>query len=113
MGRGATWVTTGSCTADSGGERLALDRPVHVDPALTGVLADGQETVAVAGWRNGGPRPAEVSISCRSADSTVDHFVAVPSGTARLESVPWFQPWGWVALGLAGAATAAVGARRR
>ena len=111
--RGIAGTTTGSCTAESDGARLPLDWPVHIDPSLTGVLADRQETVPIAGWPNDRPRPAAVRIACRSADSGVDHFVAVPSGTARLESHPWFQPWGWLVLGVAGAAITAAGARRR
>lgn len=109
---GTAGTTTGTCTADSATQKIRLAWPVHIERSLTGVLSAGQETVAIAGWTNRSPAPVTVRISCRSSDSGVEHFVAVPTTSARLESPPWFQPWGWLALGVLGAATAAVGALR-
>jgi hypothetical protein len=91
--RGTAGTTTGSCSATSAGMKVTLGWPVHINRALTGVLADGQETVAIAGWTNRQGSAATVQISCMSADSTVDHFVAVPTRTGIVQQDPWFQPW--------------------
>lgn len=107
---GIAGTTTGSCTAEPPAVRL--DRPVHINRSLTGVLGDGRQSVAIAGWTNHTGTPANVTIRCDSRDSGVEHFVAVPTSTAVVETDPWFQPWGWLALAAAGAALIAVGATR-
>lgn len=76
------------------------------------MLEDGQETVAIAGWTSKFDQAARVEIRCTTADSTVDHYVAVPTRTAVVTSTPWFQPWAWVALAIVGAALIVAGARR-
>lgn len=110
--RGIAGTTTGTCAADADGSRLRLDWPVLLDFSVTGPLAESREAVAVDGWRNDGSSPRRVSISCDSADSGVEYFVAVPSTRAALPATPWFQPWGWVALGTLGALIVAAGAVR-
>ncbi len=109
---GIAGTTTGTCTAARHGRPLTLGNPVRIDRSLTGVLAGGQETVAVAGWTNTTGRSAEVEVRCATTDSTVDHYVAVPTRTAVVVHAPWFQPWAWVAIGVAGMALIATGARR-
>lgn len=109
---GSAGTTTGTCSATSAGRTIELGSPVQIERSLTGVLQNGQETVAVAGWTNTGPADAVVEISCRSRDSTVEHFVAVPTQTGVVEHRPWFQPWAWVALAAAGAVLTAVGMPR-
>ena len=99
---GTAGTTTGSCTATDADGPLTLGWPVHVNRSLNGVLTGDQETVAIAGWTNRNSAPATVRIRCDSGDSTVDHFVAVPTRTAVVASGRWFQPWGWVGLGLLG-----------
>lgn len=111
--RGIAGTTTGTCAASTDGHPLPLGWPVHVNRSLTGILTDGQETVAVAGWTNHSASPVTVQITCDSRDSTVEHFVAVPSRTAALETRPWFQPWGWAGLGAFGVAVALAGLLRR
>ena len=111
--RGTAGTTTGTCAATSDGHRLDLGWPVHVNPSLTGILSPGQEVVAIAGWTNRSDGPARVDITCTTQDSTVDHFVAVPSRTAALETAHWFQPWGWVGLGILGLTVAGVGMATR
>ena len=65
-----------------------------------GILKDGQQTVPVAGWTNHANHAVPVrDLHCQTTDSTVTHFVAVPSRTAVIPNDPWFQPWGWLALG--------------
>jgi hypothetical protein len=109
---GIAGTTTGDCTAVRDGRPLELGRPVHINRALTGVLADGQETVAVAGWTNATDIPVRVEVRCTTSDSTVDHYVAVPTRTAVVAHDPWFQPWGWVAIGVIGLAVIVTGVRR-
>lgn len=101
--RGIAGTTTGTCAARSGAGPLALDQPVLLDFSVAGPLAGEREAVAIAGWHNAGERAVSVDITCATGDSTVDGFVAVPSRTAGFPKDPWFQPWGWVALGGAGA----------
>lgn len=109
---GIAGTTGGSCQASSDGRPIGLGWPVQIDRSLTGVLTDGQETVAIAGWTNPADTTASVEIRCNSSDSTVQHFVAVPAGTAVVTQEPWFQPWGWVVLAGAGAALIAAGVGR-
>lgn len=106
---GTAGTTTGTCYATSAGRTLELASPIQIERSLTGILQPGQQTVAIAGWTNDGPVDKSVEISCRTRDSTVDYFIAVPTRTAVPNRDPWFQPWGWVALGAAGAALAATG----
>ncbi len=110
--RSIAGTTTGDCTAASGGRPVALGWPVLLDFSVTGLLSGNQEAVAISGWTNTGPAAARVDIRCDTADSTVEGFVALPSSTAVIPRDPWFQPWGWVALGVAGAALAAAGVVR-
>lgn len=107
--RGIAGTTTGTCTARSGTGSVPLDQPVLLDFSVTGRLAGDREAVAVAGWRNAGEEDLSVDISCDTRDSTVQGFVAVPSRTAAFPKDPWFQPWGWVALGGAGAMLTTLG----
>lgn len=109
---GGAGTTTGTCSATSAGQIIELGSPVQIERSLTGILKNGQETVAVAGWPNRGPSDAVVEISCRSSDSTVEHFVAVPTHTGVVEHRPWFQPWAWVALAATGAVLTVVGMAR-
>lgn len=109
---GAAGTTGGSCAATAGGRPLPLGWPVLVNRSLDGVLKDGQETVAIAGWTNRTGSAVSVAITCNTNDSTVTHFVAVPSRTAVITTKPWFQPWGWVALGAMGAVLTALGVLR-
>lgn len=113
--RGFAGTTSGSCKATSSGGPIGLRWPVLLDYSVDARLTGGLEAVATAGWTNHGRTTADVAISCTTIDSTVRYFVAVPSGTARLADRPWFQPWGWVTLGAAGAAliVAGVTASRR
>lgn len=110
--RSIAGTTTGDCTADAGGRPLILGWPVLLDFSVTGLLTGNQEAVAIDGWTNTGTSPQTVQISCDTDDSTVEGFVAVPSATAVIPRDPWFQPWGWVALGVAGAALTASGVYR-
>ncbi len=110
---GIAGTTGGACTAvGDDGARVDLDWPVLIDRSLTGVLADGQESVAIAGWSNPTDHDVRVEIRCNSADSTVDHFVAMPTRTGRIAHAPWFQPWLWITLAVLGVAFVATGARR-
>lgn len=110
--RGIAGTTTGTCTARSGTGSVPLDQPVLLDFSVTGRLAGDREAVAVAGWRNAGEKDLSVDISCDTRDSTVQGFVAVPSRTAAFPKDPWFQPWGWVALGGAGVMLTTLGVAR-
>ena len=110
--RGIAGTTTGTCTARSGTGSVPLDQPVLLDFSVTGRLAGDREAVAVAGWRNAGEEDLSVDISCDTRDSTVQGFVAVPSRTAAFPKDPWFQPWGWVALGGAGVMLTTLGVVR-
>lgn len=109
---GIAGTTGGSCTAARGSAPVDLGWPVQIDRSLTGVLDDGQETVAIAGWTNTTGEPATISIRCTTADSGVDHYVAVPTRTAVVTTDPWFQPWAWVGLALVGVVLIAAGAQR-
>ncbi|MGV0991362.1 MAG: hypothetical protein ACOYB7_03825 [Mycobacterium sp.] len=106
---GSAGTTTGTCSATSAGRTIELGSPVQIERSLTGILKPGQETVAVAGWTNNGSADARVEISCQSSDSGVDHFVAVPTRTGVVDHNPWFQPWAWVALAVAGGAVMGAG----
>lgn len=109
---GIAGTTGGACTATGDdAARVDLGWPVLIDRSLTGVLADGQQTVPIAGWTNPTDHDVRVAIRCSSQDSTVDHFVAMPTRTGRLAHDPWFQPWLWVALAVAGVAVIATGAQ--
>lgn len=110
--RGIAGTTTGDCSATSAGAPVDLNWPVLLDFSVTGLLAGEREAVAVAGWRNGGDTVTTIQITCDTRDSTVDGFVALASRTAQLPREPWFQPWGWVALGALGAALAGAGVIR-
>lgn len=99
---GIAGTTAGSCTATSNGHPLRLGWPVHINRSLTGVLKSGQQTVAIAGWTNATDAAVRVELLCNTADSTVTHYVAVPSSTAVIGRRPWFQPWAWVVLAAAG-----------
>ena len=107
--RGTAGTTTGSCSATSAGMKVALGWPVQINRSLTGVLADGQETVAIAGWTNRQGSVANVQIICTSADSTVDHFVAVSTRTGIVQRDPWFQPWAPLVVAALGATSAVIG----
>ncbi|MCW1960069.1 MAG: hypothetical protein KIH64_016290 [Mycobacterium sp.] len=109
---GLAGTTTGTCTATGAGSPLQLGWPVQINRSLTGVIKDGQETVAIAGWTNTTGNAVRVEIRCKSSDSTVDHYVAVPAHTAVLTKGPRFQPWAWVVLGVAGVGLIVAGARR-
>jgi hypothetical protein len=108
---GIAGTTTGTCTAARDGRPLELGRPVHINRSLTGVLAAGQETVAIAGWTNTSPGVASIEVRCTTGDSTVDHFLAIPTRTAVVAHDPWFQPWGWIGIAVAGLALIASGVR--
>jgi hypothetical protein len=109
---GIAGTTGGSCTAGTDGRTLDLGWPVQLDWSLTDVLNDGQQSVAIGGWTNSDVRTVRVTISCSTADSTVDHYVAVPSRTAMVIRYPWFQPWGWAALAAVGLTFAVLGVLR-
>jgi len=109
---GIAGTTGGSCTATAGGRPVDLNWPVQINRSLTAVLQDGQETVAVAGWTNPGGDTVRDEILCTSNDSTVDHYVAVPSATAVVTRDPWFQPWGWIAMASVGVAVTVLGVLR-
>lgn len=111
---GIAGTTTGTCSASAPGHAVELGWPVHIDHSLTGLLEADQETVPIAGWTNDlpGDQPVSVRVTCTSSDSTVDHFVAVPTKSAALEADPWFQPWGWVGLGALGIVLTGVGIAR-
>lgn len=110
--RGISGTTTGTCTATAAGQPLTLGWPVLLDFSVTGLLTGDREAVAIAGWTNTAATEVAVDISCDTRDSTVDGFIAVPSATAVIPREPWFQPWGWAILGIAGAGLAAVGVYR-
>jgi glycogen debranching enzyme len=95
-------TSTGSCTATRDGRPVDLSWPVQIDRSLTGVLTDGQQTVAIAGWTNNANSDVRIEIRCSSADSGVNHYVAIPTRSAVLTKNPWFQPWGWIALATVG-----------
>ena len=109
---GLAGTTGGSCMASTDGRTLDLGWPVQLDWSLTDVLNDGRQSVAIAGWMNRDVRTIRVAISCSTGDSTVDHYVAVPSRTAVIIRYPWFQPWGWAALAAVGLALAVLGVLR-
>lgn len=107
--RGTAGTTTGTCAAQAGAAAVPLASPVLLDFSVDGLFTGNREAVAVAGWRNAGDDAVAVEISCDTADSTVDGFVAVPSKSAAFPSDPWFQPWGWVTLGSLGGVLIVVG----
>lgn len=114
---GIAGTTGGRCSATSEGRPLALAWPVQIETALTGILTPGQQTVPIAGWRNDESHDAVVEITCSTGDSTVSHFVAVPTRTGTVEHDPWFQPWLWVGVAGCGllvlSAAVALGRARR
>ena len=105
-------TTTGSCSATAGGRPVDLSWPVKINPELSGILRNDQQVVGVAGWTNHDSANVIVEITCDSRDSTVDHFVAIPTRTGALPRHPWFQPWGWLALGTLGILACALGVAR-
>lgn len=105
-------TTSGTCSATAGGEPIELSWPVQINPSVTGVLTESQQIVDIAGWSNTGNTAVNVQIICGSSDSTVEHFVAVPTRTGTLPRDPWFQPWGWLALGISGVVAVAIGVTR-
>lgn len=105
---GAAGTSTGRCAADADGREITLGWPVDVNPSVDATLTHGSDLVAVGGWTNPGNASVAVRVSCNSADSGVDHFVAVPTRTAVVRHIPWFQPWGWA--GLAGFGAMLLGA---
>lgn len=107
---GIAGTTGGDCSATSMDREITLGWPVQIETVLTGILKPGQQIVPIAGWRNDGSQDAIVEIACSTADSTVDHFVAVPTLTGVVELSPWFQPWLWVGIGAGGLLMVAVGA---
>lgn len=109
---GIAGTTTGDCTATRDGAPVPLAWPVYINPSLSGILRQDEQTVAIAGWTNDTPGLVRVEIRCTSGDSTVKHYVALPSGTAVVARDPWFQPWAWVALGAVGAALTIIGLLR-
>lgn len=106
---GPAGTTGGTCAASGDGHPVNLGWPVYIDTSLTNELRDGQEIVAISGWTNDSGRTVRVDITCGTGDSTIDHFVAVPTRTAVVAHAPWFQPWSWVAMALAGLAVLASG----
>ena len=96
---GIAGTTGGDCAATSQGRSLVLDWPVQIDTVLTGLLEPGQQTVPIAGWRNDDSHDSVVEITCSTADSTVDYFVAVPTRSGEVVRAPWFQPWLWAGIG--------------
>lgn len=109
---GIAGTTTGSCTATRDGQPVHLDGRVQIERSLTGVLEDGQETVAIAGWTNATDGVVRVEISCTTGDSTAHHYVVVPSRTAVVTRDPWFQPWGWVVIAVLGVAFIVAGVEK-
>jgi hypothetical protein len=105
-------TTTGTCSASAAGRSIDLSWPVQINPELSGILGDGEQIVAVAGWANHGREPVSVEITCTSSDSTVEHFVAIPTRTGAVQRDPWFQPWGWLALGTTGILAVAIALAR-
>ena len=108
---GIAGTTGGSCTAESNGRPVDLGWPVQINRSLTNVLENGQETVGIAGWTNHTDRGVRVEIRCTTSDSTVDHYVAVPTRTGVVTQTPWFQPWLWVTLAVVGVGFVAAGAK--
>jgi hypothetical protein len=105
-------TTTGTCSAGAAGRPINLSWPVQINPELSGILGNGQQIVAVAGWANHEGSPVSVEITCTSRDSTVEHFVVIPTHTGAVQRNHWFQPWGWLALGTAGVLAIAIAVAR-
>jgi hypothetical protein len=105
-------TTTGTCSASAAGRPINLSWPVQINPELSGILGNGRQIVAVAGWANHDRNPVSVEITCTSSDSTVEHFVALPTRTGAVPRNPWYQPWGWLALGTAGVLAIAIAVAR-
>jgi hypothetical protein len=108
----AAGTTTGTCSASDAGRPVDLSWPVQSNPELSGILRNGQQIVAVAGWANHDRNPLSVEITCTSSDSTVEHFVALPTRTGTVPRNPWYQPWGWLALGTSGVLAIAIAVAR-
>jgi hypothetical protein len=105
-------TTSGTCSASAADRSIDLSWPVQINPELSGILGNGEQIVAVAGWANHGREPVSVEITCTSSDSTVEHFVALPTRTGAVQRNPWFQPWGWLALGTTGILAVAIALAR-
>lgn len=108
---GTAGTTTGDCSAlDANGAVLDVSDSIHIDTGLTGVLAPGQELVAIAGVQPEGA--AVLTVTCDSRDSGVDHYVVVASNRATITSTPSWSPWAWVLGGLLGVALIGIGYAR-
>lgn len=99
---GIAGTTTGNCRAERDDVEVGMSWPVQLEWQVDGELRKDQQGVVIAGWTNDTGAPTAVDITCASADSGVDYFVAVPSRTAQVPVTPWFQPWAWVALAVVG-----------
>lgn len=112
--RSIAGTTTGSCSASAAdtGRPIELSWPIQINPGLSGVLSNGQQVVAIAGWTNDDRTPVNVEITCGSVESTVEHYAAIPTRTGTLPRDPWFQPWDWLTLGTLGVLAIVIGLAR-